>query len=91
MVITHAALHKDFFSHLPVSFDAVGVVHADGIDQPGNNILMRYAFVNGILDIRRDKCGALVVEVRRALSFHCNIRDVFHGHIQRFQRRLFKK
>ena len=76
LVVTHAALHEDLVTDLPGSFHAVRVVHANGIDQPRNDILLRDAFVTGILDIAADERGTLVVEVGWSLPLHSDVLDI---------------
>ena len=90
-VVADPALHEHLVPHRPVAFDTVRIVHTDGIDQPGDDILVFNPFVNGVLDVRGDECGTLVIEVGGMFPLKGHIRDIRHGKTQGFMGRFLQK
>ena len=54
-VVADAALHEDLFADRSLAFDPVGVVHTDGVDQPGDDVLAADPLVDGGLDVGADE------------------------------------
>ncbi len=90
-IVTDTALHEDFLPHRPVALDPVRIVHADGVDQSGYDVLVLDTLVNGVLDVRGDKRSTLIIEVGRILPFESDSCNIFHFYAQRFICRLFQK
>ena len=51
-VVADPSLHEYLFTHRPVSFHAVDVIHADGIDQAGDNVCMADAQPLCVADVK---------------------------------------
>ncbi len=90
-VVAHPALHEDLRPHRPVAFDAVRVVHADRVHQPGDDVLVGHPLVDGVLDVRGDEGRALVVEVGRLTPLEGDRGDLLHAHAQGFEGRFLQK
>ena len=83
-VVADPALHEDLPPYRAVAFHAIGVIHADRVNQSGDDVRHGHAFLGGAFDVRADEGGALVVEIWRRLALKRGAADLGHRDAEAF-------
>ena len=90
-VVADPALHEEGRADRAVALDAVAVIHADRVDQAGQQVGLTDPLLGRVLHVAADEGGALVGEVGRGRPGQRQGRDVLEGHAERLAGRLFEE
>ena len=90
-VVADPALHEDGLAHRAAALHAVVVIHADRIDQAGEQVGPAHPFMGRVLEVAADEGGALVAEIGWGFPLQGECGDLIEPHTQRFVRCLLKE
>jgi len=87
----YAALQKNFLADIAGSLDAVEIIAGDGVNQSGDDVLARVAFLQGDPDIGVDERRAGRLELHGRGSGQCEVGNFSNVHAEIAVRAFFEK